>query len=60
MTLLAEELSAGEGQEFETEPVTLFDEQYQLFLGLALALLVAETLVSDRRRVRTVWAGRFK
>ena len=60
MTLLAEELTAGEGEEFETEQVTLFDEQYQLFLGLALALLVAETLVSDRRRVRTAWAGRFK
>ena len=60
MTLLAEELTAGEGQEFEAEQVTLFDEQYQLFLGLALALLVAETLVSDRRRVRTAWAGRFK
>ena len=57
---LAEELTAGEGQEFETEQVTLFDEQYQLFLGLALALLVAEVLVSDRRRVRTTWAGRFK
>ncbi len=40
--------------------MTVFDEQYQLFLGLALALLVAEMLVSDRRRVRTVWAGRFK
>ena len=60
MTLLAEELTADEGQEFEAEQVTLFDEQYQLFLGLALALLVAETLVSDRRRVRTAWAGRFK
>ena len=60
MTLLAEEVTAGEGQEFEAEQVTLFDEQYQLFLGLALALLVAEMLVSDRRRVRTAWAGRFK
>ena len=60
MTLLAEELTAGEGQQFEAEQVTLFDEQYQLFLGLALALLVAELLVSDRRRVKTAWSGRFK
>ena len=57
---LAAELTAGEGQEFQTERVTVFDEQYQIFLGLALALLVAETLVSDRRRARTVWAGRFR
>jgi Ca-activated chloride channel family protein len=60
LALLAEELTAGEGQEFEAEQVTLFDEQYQLFLGLALVLLVAEVLVSDRRRVRTAWVGRFK
>jgi Ca-activated chloride channel family protein len=60
VTLLAEELTAGEGQQFEAEQVTLFDEQYQLFLGLALALLVAELLVSDRRRVKTAWSGRFK
>ncbi len=60
LALLAAELTAGDGQEFETEQVTLFDEQYQLFLGLALALLVAELLVSDRRRVQTAWAGRFK
>ena len=60
LVLLAEELTGGEGQEFEAEQVTLFDEQYQLFLGLALALLVAEVLVSDRRRVRAAWAGRFK
>ncbi len=60
VTLLAEELTAGEGQQFEAEQVTLFDEQYQLFLGLALALLVAEMLVSDRRRVRTAWSGRFQ
>ena len=60
VTLLAEELTAGEDQEFEGEQVTLFDEQYQLFLGLALALLVAEVLISDRRHVRTGWTGRFK
>jgi Ca-activated chloride channel family protein len=60
LALLATELTGGEGQEFETEQVTLFDEQYQLFLGLALALLVVELLVSDRRRVRTAWTGRFK
>jgi len=60
VTLLAEELTAGEGQQFEAEQVTLFDEQYQLFLGLALALLVAEMLVSDRRRARTAWSGRFQ
>ena len=40
--------------------MTLFDEQYQLFLGLALALLAGEVLIPDRRRVRAEWSGRFK
>ncbi len=57
---LAGELTAGEGQEFQTEQLTLFNEQYQIFVGFALALLVAEVLVSDRRHVRTTWAGRFR
>ena len=57
---LAGEVTGGEGQEFEAEQVTLFDEQYQLFLGLALALLAAEVLMPDRRRVRAEWSGRFK
>ncbi len=56
---MAEELSAGEGQEFESEQVTLFDEQYQVFLGVALVLLVAETLIPERRRQRSAWTGRF-
>ncbi|MDA1093079.1 MAG: VWA domain-containing protein [Acidobacteria bacterium] len=60
LAVLAEELAGGEGREFESEQVTLFDEQYQLFLGLALALLVVDVLVSDRRRVDVGWTGRFR
>ena len=57
---LAAEVTGGERQEFEAEQVTLFDEQYQLFLGLALALLATEVLIPDRRRARAEWSGRFK
>ncbi len=60
LAVLAEELAGGEGREFESEQVTLFDEQYQLFLGLAMALLVADVLVSDRRRLDVGWTGRFR
>ena len=60
LAVLAEELSNAEGQEFDVQQVTVFDEQYQLFLGLALLLLVAEALVPDRRRVDLVWTGRFR
>ena len=57
---LVAEVSAGDGQEFEVEQVTVFDEQYQIFLGLALTLLVGEILVPDRRRPQTSWLGRFQ
>ncbi len=60
LAVLAEELSAADGQQFDVEQVTIFDEQYQLFLGLALLLLVVEALVPERRRVDVAWAGRFK
>ena len=57
---LVAEVSAGDGQEFEVEQVTVFDEQYQIFLGLALTLLVGEILIPDRRRPQTSWLGRFQ
>lgn len=60
LLLLAEELSTADGQEFDVEQVTVFDEQYQLFLGLALLLLIAESLLPDRRRIDTAWTGRFR
>ena len=57
---LVAEVSAEDGQEFEVEQVTVFDEQYQIFLGLALTLLVGEILIPDRRRPQTSWLGRFQ
>jgi Ca-activated chloride channel homolog len=56
---LIEEIAAEEGRELEAREVTQFDEQYQIFLGMALAFLVLEVLVSDRRRVTSAWRGRF-
>ncbi|MGI9629150.1 MAG: VWA domain-containing protein [Longimicrobiales bacterium] len=47
---LVEQIGAG-GRELESRQVTQFEEQYQLFLALALALLLVETLIPTRRRV---------
>lgn len=55
---LADQLTGEEGQELEAQQVTRFEEQYQLFLGLALLLLVAEMLIPDRRALRQTWTGR--
>ena len=56
---LVEEILGGEGRELEAREITQFDEQFQVFLGLALVLLLAEGLIPERRRRKEVWAGRF-
>lgn len=45
------EMIGGGGRELEARQITQFDEQYQVFLGLALAVLVLESLISTRRSV---------
>ena len=57
---LVDELTGGEGETLESREVTLYEEQYQIFLGLALLLLVAEALVPARRRVAAAWVGRLR
>ncbi|HEX9887531.1 MAG TPA: VWA domain-containing protein [Longimicrobiales bacterium] len=57
---LVDEIAAGDGEERESRQVTQFDEQYQIFLGLGLALLLAEALVPERRRQKETWKGRFQ
>lgn len=57
---LVEELTGGEGEEIESREVTRYEEQYQIFLGLALLLLVAEALLPERRRVADAWVGRLR
>ena len=56
---LIEEITGGEGRELETREITQFDEQFQIFLGFALVLLLAEGLIPERRRKEEAWAGRF-
>jgi Ca-activated chloride channel family protein len=57
---LVDDLVAGEGEELDSREITQFEEQYQLFLGLAFVLLLAEALIPERRRVSEVWSGRFE
>ena len=56
---LVDEIVGGEGRELEARQVTQFDEQFQVFLGVALLLLLVEGLVPDRRRTTEAWSGRF-
>lgn len=57
---LVDEIAAGEGEELEAREITQFEEQYRLFLGLAFALLLVETVLPERRRAVAAWSGRFE
>ena len=56
---LTDEIASMEGREIAAQQVTQFEEQYQLFVGLALVLLIAEFFTPDRTRVKGEWRGRF-
>ena len=53
------EINGMEKRETDADKFTRFEDRYQLPLAIALALLIAETLISDRRRRKREWAGRF-
>ena len=57
---LMDELLEGKGRELEAREITQFEEQFQIFLGLALLMLLAESVVPDRRRGKQEWTGRFR
>jgi Ca-activated chloride channel family protein len=56
---LVDAIAAGEGEAVDAQEITQFEEQYQIFLGLALLLLLTEWLVPERRRKKEAWSGRL-
>ncbi len=56
---LASEIDEMDGRQFEARQITQFDEQYQIFLGMALFLLIAETFIPERKKNKQEWTGRF-
>ncbi len=55
---LVDEIANVEGEGLDARQVTLFEEQFQIFLGFALFILWIEWLLPERRRKREAWAGR--
>lgn len=55
---LVDRVAGGEGEEIDARQITQFEEQYQIFLGIALVMLLADLLVTDRRRIERGWTGR--
>ena len=56
---LVDEIASADGEALDEQQITQFEQQYQIFLGLALLLLIAELVISDRRRTPEAWLGRF-
>jgi Ca-activated chloride channel family protein len=56
---LVDEIAGVEGEAVDARQVTQFEEQFQIFLGVALLLLTIEWLLPDRRREQNIWVGRF-
>jgi Ca-activated chloride channel family protein len=54
------EIEKMEKRELDSEKLNQYEERFQIPLGIALVLLVAEMLVSDRRKRRKEWEGRFR
>ncbi|HEX2613417.1 MAG TPA: VWA domain-containing protein [Fibrobacteria bacterium] len=52
-------INAMEKRSFDAEQVARLEERFQFPLAAAIVLLTLEFLVSDRRRRRDAWRGRF-
>ncbi len=54
-----EAINAMEKRELESEQFTRYEERFQIPLAIAVLLLALEMFVSDRRKRRSEWKGRF-
>ena len=52
-------INSMEKREQDSQRFSRFEDRFQIPLAAALFVLVAEMLISDRRRRRQVWSGRF-
>lgn len=52
-------INAMEKKTLDSQRLSRFEERYQIPLAIAGLLLVLEMLLSDRRRARGAWRGRF-
>jgi Ca-activated chloride channel homolog len=53
------EINKMEKRELESERFSQYEDRFQIPLGIALVLLLAEMLISDRRKRKKEWEGRF-
>lgn len=54
-----EAISSAEKKELGSMKFTQFEDRFQYFLALFIVILIGEAFVSERRKVKTEWKGRF-
>ncbi|MCL2689738.1 MAG: VWA domain-containing protein [Chitinispirillia bacterium] len=60
LTRIYNEISQMEKAEFGMSKTVVHEEQYQIFLLLALIFILIEFFISERARKKEVWKGRFE
>ncbi|MBF0432135.1 MAG: VWA domain-containing protein [Fibrobacteria bacterium] len=56
---VVEEINQMEKREMEGERFTQFEDRFQYPLAVTIFLVIIEMLISDRRKVKKKWTGRF-
>jgi len=60
LTRIYNEISKMEKSDFGMTKAVVHEEQYQIFLLIALIFILIEFFISERARKREVWKGRFE
>lgn len=54
------EIAKMEKQDLGSKNITTYEEQYQIFLFMALILIILEFFIPERSRKKEIWKGRFE
>jgi Ca-activated chloride channel family protein len=60
LSRILSEIAKLEKQDFGKQSINTYEEQYQLFLLIALLLLILEFLLPERSNKKNEWKGRFE
>ena len=60
LTVIAGEIARMEKKDLGMSHLTVYEERYQIFLAIALLLLIVEFFISERIRRKQEWKGRFE
>lgn len=55
-----DDISNMEKKNLASQQFAQFEDRFQYLLGIAIFLLILESLLSDRRRIKKDWKGRFE